>query len=62
MSRVDIASYLGLAIETVSRQIRKLCELGIVKITRNKVEILAMDKLMICALVDEQATEFREVA
>ena len=62
MSRVDMASYLGLAIETVSRQIRKLCELGVVKITRNKVEILAMDKLMNCALVDEQATEFREVA
>jgi CRP/FNR family transcriptional regulator len=62
MSRVDMASHLGLAVETVSRQIRKLRELGLVEITGNNVEVINMSELMRWALVDDQPLEILEVA
>lgn len=62
MSRVDMASHLGLAVETISRQIRKLRELGLVEITGNHVVIKSMPELMRWALVDDQSLELREVA
>lgn len=45
MSRHDIACYLGIAVETVSRLFKSFQESGIVKINRKQVEILDMDKL-----------------
>ena len=45
MSRHDIAGYLGIAVETVSRLFKSFQEKGIVKINRKQVDILNMDKL-----------------
>ena len=45
MSRHDIAGYLGIAVETVSRLFKSFQEKGIVKINRKQVDIIDMDKL-----------------
>lgn len=45
MSRHDIAGYLGIAVETVSRLFKSFQQKGIVKINRKQVDILNMDKL-----------------
>ncbi|MCP3669705.1 MAG: helix-turn-helix domain-containing protein [Gammaproteobacteria bacterium] len=45
MSRSDIASYLGLASETVSRTLMKLRKLGVIKIRNKHVQMLAPDAL-----------------
>jgi len=50
MSRQDIGNYLGLAIETVSRQFRKLQDQGIVNIDKRKIQILDMAVLENIAL------------
>jgi CRP/FNR family transcriptional regulator len=46
MSRHDIANYLGLAAETVSRLISKFQENGILTVDRRRVVIQNMDSLM----------------
>lgn len=45
MSRHDIAGYLGIAVETVSRLFKSFQEKDIVKINRKQVDILDMGKL-----------------
>lgn len=45
MSRRDIASYLRLATETVSRVLARLQKAGVVKVDRKQVRILDMDEL-----------------
>ncbi len=45
MSRHDIACYLGIAVETVSRLFKSFQEQEVVKINRKQVDILDMDKL-----------------
>jgi CRP/FNR family transcriptional regulator, anaerobic regulatory protein len=45
MSRSDIASYLGLASETVSRTLMKLQKLGMIKIRNKHVQMLRPDAL-----------------
>lgn len=45
MSRSDIASYLGLASETVSRILMKLQKLGMINIRNKQVQILELDAL-----------------
>jgi len=40
MSREDMADYLGLALETVSRLLKKLCDDGILEVERRRVRIL----------------------
>jgi CRP/FNR family transcriptional regulator len=45
MSRHDIANYLGLAAETVSRLISKFQEQGIVEVNRRRVMILDLEAL-----------------
>lgn len=45
MCRHDIASYLGLTVETVSRTLRKFRDDGLLEISRRKVKILDMDGL-----------------
>lgn len=50
MSRQDIGNYLGLAIETVSRQFRNLQDQGIINVDRRNVHVLQMDYLEKLAL------------
>ena len=45
MARTDIANYLRLAPETVSRVLRRLDEDGIVRVERRDVELLDPDAL-----------------
>ena len=45
MSRQDIACYLGLAIETVSRTLTRFQESGILSVKRRQLEILQAQKL-----------------
>jgi CRP/FNR family transcriptional regulator, anaerobic regulatory protein len=45
MSRTDIANYLRLASESVSRGFRRLQDEGIVHVERREIEVLDMDKL-----------------
>ena len=45
MSRRDLANYLGLAIETVSRLFSRLGELGVISVERKTVRILDPAKL-----------------
>ena len=45
MSRHEIGSYLGLAVETVSRLFARFQDEGLVSVNRRYVEILAMDEL-----------------
>ncbi len=45
MSRADIASYLALAVETVSRVLTRLQEAGLLKVQRSRVRILNLENL-----------------
>lgn len=45
MPRHDLANYLGLAVETLSRMFSKLDEEGILQVNRRNVKIKDMDKL-----------------
>ena len=45
MTRTDIAMFLGLAVETVCRELASLCDRGIVKKNRRRIEILDLAQL-----------------
>ena len=45
MARTDIANYLRLAPETVSRVLKRLQDEGLLSVDRREVEILDMEKL-----------------
>ncbi|MCW9046793.1 MAG: helix-turn-helix domain-containing protein [Gammaproteobacteria bacterium] len=49
MTRRDIANYLGMAIETVSRTLRRFQDTGMLKVTQRKVKIYDFEKLLIIA-------------
>jgi CRP/FNR family transcriptional regulator len=49
MSRRDIASYLRLATETVSRVLARFQKAGVVKVDRKQVQILDIDELKVIA-------------
>lgn len=55
MSRYDLANYLGLAVETVSRLFTRFQEQGILEVNRKSVEILDMDKLVEQAAANDSA-------
>lgn len=46
MTRQDIANYLGLAIETVSRTLRRFQDSGMLKVSRRKIEIYDLKCLL----------------
>ncbi len=50
MSRQEIGSYLGLALETVSRLFTRLQEDGILRVERKHIEILDRDHLAVLAI------------
>lgn len=46
LSRLDIADFLGLTIETVSRQMTKLRQMGVIQVTNNRtVDVPNLDRL-----------------
>ena len=49
MSRQDIANYLALAVETVSRLFGELQQAGTIAVDRRNVRILSLDDLAACA-------------
>jgi CRP/FNR family transcriptional regulator len=53
MTRIDIANFLGMAIETISRLLTKMQQQGIVEVNRRQISLLSMDKLRDC-LKDEE--------
>ena len=50
MSRADLANYLGLVVETVSRLFTRMQEMGVLEVQRKEVTILDPDRL--CDLMD----------
>jgi CRP/FNR family transcriptional regulator, anaerobic regulatory protein len=52
--KTDIADYLGLTIETVSRRITNLRKEGVIRIENNRrVIVPAMERLKRCAGIDD---------
>ena len=45
MSRTDIANYLRLAAETVSRVMRRFQQDGLIRVNRRDVELLDLERL-----------------
>lgn len=59
MSRDDMANYLGLALETVSRLLTKLCDDGLLAVERRRVRILdghALGRIAGQSMDDDDAT------
>jgi CRP/FNR family transcriptional regulator len=54
MTRVDIANYLGMAIETVSRLLTQLHNERIIEVQKRRVSIVDRDKLSLCLLQDRE--------
>lgn len=50
MSRTDIASYLGMTLESLSRVISKLNQMGVIRATRRHIEILQPEALQALGL------------
>ena len=62
MTRTDIANYLGMAVETVSRQIVGLRYLGIIKATRKHIKIYDMERLRhIANFGDHSANPIKQI-
>lgn len=54
MSRVDIANYLGLVVETVSRTFTRMEDMGVLAVNRKQVRILRPDLLAkLCSPTDQ---------
>ncbi|HHJ34417.1 MAG TPA: transcriptional regulator FNR, partial [Gammaproteobacteria bacterium] len=49
MTRQDIANYLGLAIETVSRALRRFQDSGMLNVSRRKIQIYDYECLLFIA-------------
>jgi len=54
MTRVDIANYLGMAIETVSRLLTHLQNEHIIEVEKRRVRIMNLGKLKQCLLYENE--------
>jgi CRP/FNR family transcriptional regulator len=54
MTRIDIANFLGMAIETISRLLSKMQAQGIINVSRRQITLLKMDRLQDCLIEDEK--------
>lgn len=54
MTRVDIANYLGMAIETVSRLLTQLHNEKVIEVEKRRVTILDRNKLQQCLLLERE--------
>jgi CRP/FNR family transcriptional regulator len=59
MKRCDIARFLGMAIETVSRELTRLCEKNLIKKNRRHIELLDIDTLRKTANGDDDNWTFQ---
>jgi CRP/FNR family transcriptional regulator len=53
MTRIDIANFLGMAIETISRLLGKMQQQGIISVNRRQINLLDIDKLRECLTDDD---------
>ena len=53
MTRIDIANFLGMAIETISRLLTKMQQQGIVEVNHRQIKLVSVEKLRDC-LKDEE--------
>lgn len=53
MTRIDIANFLGMAIETISRLLSKMQAKGIIDVNRRKITLLDINRLQDSLLDDE---------
>jgi CRP/FNR family transcriptional regulator len=49
MSRLDIANYLGLTVETVSRVFSRMQKMSIIKVDNKEIDILELEGMRIMA-------------
>ncbi|MFT4994348.1 MAG: CRP/FNR family transcriptional regulator [Paraglaciecola sp.] len=54
MTRIDIANFLGMAIETISRLLGKMQQQGMINVNRRQISLLNMDKLRHCLSDDDE--------
>jgi CRP/FNR family transcriptional regulator len=54
MTRVDIANYLGMAIETVSRLLTQLQNEHVIEVEKRRVSIVNIAKLKLCLLHERE--------
>ena len=54
MTRIDIANFLGMAIETISRLLGKMQQQGIIAVNRRQISLLEMSKLQDCLTLDDE--------
>ncbi len=59
MKRADIALYLGMADETLSRELAKLCTKGLVKKHMRNIELLDIDQLRKIACCSEHEADYK---
>jgi CRP/FNR family transcriptional regulator len=57
MTRIDIANFLGMAIETISRLLSKMQAQGIIDVNRRQITVLNQDKLCDCLVEENEKSE-----
>lgn len=61
MTRIDIANFLGMAIETISRLMTKLQDLDVIKVNRREILLLDINKLQQCLIENSDLSSVAEI-